>query len=265
MKNKKLPSLLLAFILGVVVGTPMINFAYSKLIKNIEVTSNINIEVDGKKFIPTDVNGKKVEVFIYNGTTYVPIRAISTLYKSEINWDQQNRTVKLNLNGKNSKPDKIENNLQNIENNKYKVDILRIERNFEKYENMSKSNLADNPINKTLNQISKRTTMEEITSLKQLKNHQLIKNNLRDKEAILNYSNEDFKNNKLFIGYIKENSGSIRLKANRLTKQNNNLALKVQEIRPEEGTCDMAYYVVILRVDKSITNYNQVLLDLFSK
>lgn len=45
--------------------------------KNLSVEANIPVFLDGTQLHPTDVNGKPVEVFLADGTTYVPARAIS--------------------------------------------------------------------------------------------------------------------------------------------------------------------------------------------
>ncbi len=95
MSKKKIMSLTMAFVLGVVIGTPIVSYVYASLTKTIEVVSGINIEINGEKFIPKDANGKEVDAFIYNGTTYVPIRAISDIYGSDIDWDGESNTVSL--------------------------------------------------------------------------------------------------------------------------------------------------------------------------
>lgn len=84
------------FVLVAFIDTTIINWADSNLTKNIEVVTGINIKVDGSKFIPKDINGEEVDVLLYNNTTYVPIRAISNIYKSDIDWDEETMTVLLN-------------------------------------------------------------------------------------------------------------------------------------------------------------------------
>ena len=59
----------------------------------ITVAYGINIRVNGVLFQPADASGNPVEPFIYAGTTYVPIRAISDLYGASINWNGNTRTV----------------------------------------------------------------------------------------------------------------------------------------------------------------------------
>ena len=57
--------------------------------KTINVATGVNLYMDDRQVIPTDANGNPVEVFIYNGTTYVPVRAVSNLFDTPIQWDGQ--------------------------------------------------------------------------------------------------------------------------------------------------------------------------------
>lgn len=62
--------------------------------KNVKaVFNNIKVIVDGHEINPKDPDGKKIEPFIMNGTTYLPLRAISTSLGKEVNWDQKSYTV----------------------------------------------------------------------------------------------------------------------------------------------------------------------------
>lgn len=54
---------------------------------------NVNIVVNNKTIVPKDSKGKVVEPFIYNDTTYLPIRAIGEALNKEVNWDQKTKTV----------------------------------------------------------------------------------------------------------------------------------------------------------------------------
>lgn len=49
----------------------------------------ISIQVNGVTFQPTDVNGKDVPVFAYNGTTYAPLRALAEAYGLTIGYDAE--------------------------------------------------------------------------------------------------------------------------------------------------------------------------------
>lgn len=65
--------------------------------KTINVHTGVSIYYNDEYFQPTDSEGFSVEVFLYNGTTYLPVRAISTLMNAEIDWDQANKTVLLSV------------------------------------------------------------------------------------------------------------------------------------------------------------------------
>ena len=59
--------------------------------RTIEVLQGVDIYVDGVKMEPTDANGKPVETFVYNGTTYVPLRAVSQYLGKAVSWDGENQ------------------------------------------------------------------------------------------------------------------------------------------------------------------------------
>ena len=61
--------------------------------KTIEVLTGAEIYIDGVKLEPTDANGNPVETFVYNGTTYVPLRAVSQSLGKAVNWDGENQRV----------------------------------------------------------------------------------------------------------------------------------------------------------------------------
>lgn len=61
--------------------------------KNIQVKTGVDIYVNGVKMEPTDANGKPVETFVYNGTTYVPLRAVSQSLGNAVSWDGENQRV----------------------------------------------------------------------------------------------------------------------------------------------------------------------------
>lgn len=49
----------------------------------------INVQVNGSTFQPKDVNGNDVPVFVYNGTTYAPLRALAEAYGLEVGYDKE--------------------------------------------------------------------------------------------------------------------------------------------------------------------------------
>ncbi len=86
-----------SFMAGMLVALLVVGMMTSALAalstKTIEVTSGVEIYVDGVEMKPTDVNGTPVETFLYNGTTYVPIRAVSQSLGYAVNWDGANQRV----------------------------------------------------------------------------------------------------------------------------------------------------------------------------
>lgn len=61
--------------------------------KEMVVAKGVNIYVDEYPYQPKDANGNPVDKFIYNGTTYLPVRAISNIYGSSIRWDGATNSV----------------------------------------------------------------------------------------------------------------------------------------------------------------------------
>ncbi|MBP3360124.1 MAG: PepSY domain-containing protein [Clostridia bacterium] len=51
------------------------------------------IEVDSNDVTFFDVSGNEVQPIVYNGTTYLPVRAIGELMDKNVNWDQSSLTV----------------------------------------------------------------------------------------------------------------------------------------------------------------------------
>ena len=54
---------------------------------------DVTIELNSVKYIFKDVNGQVVYPIVYNGSTYLPIRAISELMKEPVEWDGPSKTV----------------------------------------------------------------------------------------------------------------------------------------------------------------------------
>lgn len=62
--------------------------------KNISVAySNIKLYVDGKLITAKDSAGNIVEPFTYNGTTYLPVRAVGEALGKNVSWDEAAQTV----------------------------------------------------------------------------------------------------------------------------------------------------------------------------
>lgn len=78
--------------------------------------NNIKIYIDGGEIVPKDANGNVVEPFTMNGTTYLPVRAISNALGKDVEWDGATQSVYIGKKGQ-TKPD---NYLDKIQYNNYK-------------------------------------------------------------------------------------------------------------------------------------------------
>jgi len=84
----------------------------SSISKNLEVFySSIKIYVDDTLVTPTDATGKVVEPFIYNGTTYLPVRAISNAFSKSVYWDGNTQSIYLGVH-QSDEPKAYLNNLE---------------------------------------------------------------------------------------------------------------------------------------------------------
>ncbi len=71
--------------------------AYGKQVeKTIKVLyNNIKIVINGKEYKAQDEKGNVLESFVYNGTVYVPAKAIAKAIGKDIVWDTKTSTVKI--------------------------------------------------------------------------------------------------------------------------------------------------------------------------
>lgn len=90
LRSKKFWTMCIAFVLAVALTVPASATLYSK---TIGVYTGATIYIDGVEMKPTDVNGNPVETFIHNGTTYVPLRAVSQSMGKAVDWDGENHIV----------------------------------------------------------------------------------------------------------------------------------------------------------------------------
>ncbi len=60
-----------------------------------ELRGDFTIFVDGEKQQFKDINGNKVDPILYNGTTYLPIRAIGELMNKKVYWYQDEKKIEL--------------------------------------------------------------------------------------------------------------------------------------------------------------------------
>ena len=83
------------FIVGVIITTLLSTTVFATPMEKMIMAfyNNIRIYVDGSLIQPKDADGNIVEPFIYEGTTYLPVRAISQALGKEVDWDDKNKTV----------------------------------------------------------------------------------------------------------------------------------------------------------------------------
>ena len=92
---KKKLTVLLAIVLVVT------SFAVGVLSKGIiekieaELRGDFTVYVDGKKQNFKDVNGNEVQPILYEGTTYLPVRAIGELMGKKVYWYQEDKKIEL--------------------------------------------------------------------------------------------------------------------------------------------------------------------------
>lgn len=112
---KRLQGLVIGLIIGTLLTSGIV-FG-EQFTKNAELFfNNIKIYIDGAEIVPKDANGNKVEPFTMNGTTYLPVRAISNAFGKDVEWDGTTQSVYIGKKDK-IKPDAY---LHNLDYNDYK-------------------------------------------------------------------------------------------------------------------------------------------------
>lgn len=90
---------MLSFVSGAIVTLLLVSMSVTALAANgamkIEV-SPIKVMVNGEVFQPKDANGNDVMVFVHNGTTYAPLRALAEAYGLDVGYDAENRMATVN-------------------------------------------------------------------------------------------------------------------------------------------------------------------------
>lgn len=119
---KKIRSFIIGMVVGVITAGAIGALAYTDYIE--AVYNNIKIIVDGKEIHTNS------EPFISNGTTYLPVRAVSEALGKEVYWDGPNYTVYIGkMNGRLDYPSLLLSDADNIGHG---------------FSNVSNSNLTDN-------------------------------------------------------------------------------------------------------------------------
>jgi len=115
---KKLKERMQGIVIGVLIGSLLT----ASIVVVLARTDNLNaffndirIVVDGREVMPTDAQGNRVEPFIVDGTTFLPVRAVANALGMAVYWDGPNWTVYLgNMGGRLERPTTRLENATNI-------------------------------------------------------------------------------------------------------------------------------------------------------
>ena len=108
--NSKVVYMLTGLLIGAVVFGGGVALASNRTVTMTVTYSDVKIVVDGTEITPKDVNGKYVEPFISDGTTYLPVRAVASALGKEVGWDGDTNTVYIG-----TQPQREENPTQTTE------------------------------------------------------------------------------------------------------------------------------------------------------
>lgn len=145
--KKRLQGIIVGVLIGILFTSGIAIAANTTTLYNV-VANGVKIVVDGQKLNPTDANGNKVEPIIYNGTTYLPVRAVANALGKAVYWDGPNYTVYLgdmdgeltrptielenmiNLDGKMDKTTSLKDNYENNYTRAIRIDPRKSKLNF---------------------------------------------------------------------------------------------------------------------------------------
>lgn len=120
--------IIIGLILGAILASGIAVVATNPNVATLEnvVVDGIRIVIEGKEFTCTDANGAVVKPMRYKGTTYIPVRAVSTAFGKAVYWDGDNETVYLGkMDGKLENPTAKLEDLENIAGHDYDLDSAK--------------------------------------------------------------------------------------------------------------------------------------------
>jgi len=94
--NKRKVSLLLVLAMTLILVLPV---SASTSGKTLQVTTGMGISLNGLTAKTTDVAGNTVAAFQYDGTTYVPVRAIGEALGQTVSWNSKTNSVEIGTEG----------------------------------------------------------------------------------------------------------------------------------------------------------------------
>ena len=83
----------LGLILTVAVAALSVSAMAATASRTIQVEEGVQISLNGATFVPRDAKGNEVSVFLYNGTTYVPLRAVGEAMGMDVSYDSATKTA----------------------------------------------------------------------------------------------------------------------------------------------------------------------------
>lgn len=93
MNRKQKLSYFLSGMMAALLMVSLIVPGFAVYSKNVTVFPGVSIFVNDQKINPTDAKGNPVEAFIYEGTTYLPVRAVSEALDLPIQWEGTSKSV----------------------------------------------------------------------------------------------------------------------------------------------------------------------------
>jgi len=94
LKRDTVKGIVLGSVLTLGLTASMGSLSAAGIYKKLEAAFNdIKVNIQGENVELTDAKGQKVEPFIVDGTTYLPVRAIAEVLGQPVEWDAKNNTV----------------------------------------------------------------------------------------------------------------------------------------------------------------------------
>lgn len=91
--KKRIPAIILMFTVFLTGA-----FAANTYRKNIQVEYGISLSINGRTPTLTDADGNIVKPFVYQGTTYVPIRAVGENLGADVSYNPEQNLAEINSN-----------------------------------------------------------------------------------------------------------------------------------------------------------------------